>query len=130
MKNEDIDFLMFTVKQSENRIADVAVDLFVREYTIVYTDLYGQTIEPEKGGKLRRKKVAEFSKKLEELDIITMPRKENNTLPIHLKNATLMYVIKDVQYYTDGYSNQGLAKLHKEIEGLIGTTFGSYSFYE
>lgn len=129
MKNEDIDFLMFTVKQTEESIADVTVDLFVKEYSIVYTDLYGHTIQPEKGGKLRRKSIRQFQEKLAELDIVALPRKESNTLPTDLENATLMYLIKDIEYYTDGSEQQDLSQLHKAIEQLIGTTFGSYEFY-
>lgn len=129
MKNEEIDFIMFTVKQTADSIADVTVDLFVREYSIEYSDLYGQTIQPVTGGKLRRKRIEEFSDKLAEMDIVSLPLKEENTLPTDLKNATLMYVIKDVSYYTDGSAEQDLSKLHKEIEHLIGTTFGSYEFY-
>lgn len=129
LKNEDIDYILFTVKQTEESITDVAVDLFMREYTIVYTDLYGQTIQPEKGGKLRRKAVKEFTDTLVELDIVSLERKEKNTLPIHLENATLMYSIKDKTYYTDGDGEQDLSALHKAIEHLIGHTFGTYEFY-
>lgn len=129
LKNEDIDFLLFTVKQTEETIADVTVDLFMREYTIAYTDLYGHTVEPEKGGELRRKAVSEFLTTLDKLDVVSFKRNEKNTLPLHLKNATLMYIIKDEEYFTDGNEHQNLSKLHKEIEHLIGHTFGSYTFY-
>lgn len=129
LKNEDIDYILFTVKQTEESIADVAVDLFLREYTIVYTDLYGQTLQPEKGGKLRRKAVENFTDTLIDLDIVSLKRKEKNTLPIHLNNATLMYSIKDEAYFTDGDNAQDLSALHKAIEQLTGHTFGSYEFY-
>lgn len=129
MKNKEIDFLLFTVKQTEEIIVDVTVDLFMREYTIAYTNLYGHIVEPEKGGKLRRKAVNEFLNKLADLDIVSLQRNEKNTLPLHLKNATLMYLIKDEEYFTDGDSDADLSKLHKEIEYLIGDTFGSYEFY-
>lgn len=129
MENEKIDFLMFTAKQTEDSIIDVTVDLYAREYTIAHTDLYGQAIEAEAGGKLRRKAVESFSKKLVELDIVSLPLNEKNTLPLHLENATLMYVIDDVSYYTDGSKERDLSKLHKELEEIVGTTFGSYAFY-
>lgn len=85
MKNEEIDYLLFTVKQEKNVIADVTVDLLVREYSIIYTDLYGQTVEPEKGGMLRRKAVEDFKGKIAEMDIVSMPVNKKNTLPINLK---------------------------------------------
>lgn len=129
LKNEDIDFLLFTVKQTNKVIVDVTVDLFVREYSIAYTDLYGQTIQPETGGKLRRKAIESFANRLEELDIVSMERQKTNTRPNRLKDATLMYVIKDEQYFTDGSKHTNLSALHKAIEQLIGTTFGSYEFY-
>lgn len=91
--NKEIDFLMFTVKENEKSIADVTIDLTAREYKIEKTDLYGQTLEPEVGGKLRRKKVASFLEELNHIDVLAFPKKEKNTLPIHLKNATLMYMI-------------------------------------
>lgn len=129
MKNEDIDFIMFTVKQSKKSIYDVTIDLYAREYTIEHTDLYGQTIESEIVGKLRRKAVNQFSEKLSELDIVSLPTNEKNTLPLKLKNATLMYVIDDERYFTDGSQEQDLSELHKAIEQVVGTTFGSYEFY-
>lgn len=130
LKNEDIDFLMYTVKQTEDTIVDVTVDLFVREYKVEYTNLYGQTLQPEKTGKLRRKAIREFSERLEELDIVGMPHKETNTLPTKLKSAMFMYIIKDETYFTEGHKDKELAALHKAIEYLIGTTFGSYEFYK
>lgn len=130
MKNKEIDYLMFTVKQEKNIIADVIVDLFVREYSIIYTDLYGQTVEPEKGGKLRRKSIAAFAEKLDEIDLVSMPVNETNTLPINMDSAMVTYFIKDVGYNAEGHASENLSKLHKEIEGLIGMTFGSYEFYK
>lgn len=129
MKNEAIDFLLFTVKQTKDSVADVTIDLYAREYIIVITDLYGQTLEPEIGGRLRRKSVESFSEKLEDLDIVSWPRTEKGTLPIHLKAAKLMFVIDDEMYHTDGDGQKGLAILHKEMENLVNTTFGSYTFY-
>ncbi len=129
MKSETIDFLLFTVKQTKNSLVDVTVDLNAREYKIEKTDLYGQTLAPEMGGKLRRKKVADFYNRLTELNLDSFPLKQNNTLPIHLKSATLMYIIKDTTYYTDGNSQHRLSLLHKALEELVGTTFGSYAFY-
>ncbi len=129
MESEAIEFLLFTVKQTQKSIVDVTIDLKAREYKIETTDLYGQTLKPEEGGRLRRKKVAAFSETLAELDLISYPRKDKNTLPIHLDSATLMYVIDDKTYYTDGNPEYRLSRLHKEIEQLIGTTFGSYAFY-
>lgn len=129
MKNEAIEFLMFTVKQTEDSIYDVAVDLYAREYTIAHTDLYGQTIEPETGGKLRRKAVEAFTDTLSDIDIVSLPVNEKNTLPIDLRSATLMYVINDTNYYTNGSKERDLSALHKELEKLIGKTFGSYAFY-
>ena len=128
-KNKEIDFLLFTVKQTKDSIVDVTVDLEAREYTIETTDLYGQTLESEMGGKLRRKKATAFLETLEELNLVSFPLKDKNTLPIHLKNATLMYIINDNMYYTDGDDQHKLSLLHKEIEHLIGMTFGSYEFY-
>lgn len=129
MENEQIEFLMFTVKQTEESIIDVAVDLSAREYTIAHTDLYGQTIEVETGGKLRQQAVKQLSEKLSALDIVSLPLNEKNTLPIHLEDATLMYVIDAISYYTDGRKGQDLSDLHKALEQTVGTTFGSYDFY-
>lgn len=125
----DIDFLMFTVKENEKSIADVTLDLTAREYKIEKTDLYGQTLEPEVGGKLRRKKVASFLEELNHIDVLAFPKKEKNTLPIHLKNATLMYMIDGDTFYTDGDDQNSLSQIHKTIEQLINTTFGTYEFY-
>lgn len=121
---------MFTVKKTKNSIVDVIVDLLEREYTMVTTDLYGQTIEPEQGSKLRHRKINELSEKLEELDILSMPVNEKNTLPIHLKNATLTYIINEEAFNTDGHKHQNLSALHKAIEQVISKTFGSYNFYQ
>ena len=128
-ENKAIDFLMFTVKQNKDSIADVTIDLKAREYKIEKTDLYGQTIEPEVGGKLRRKKVGAFLDEIAQIGLLAFPQKEKNTLPIHLKNATLMYMIDGNTYYTDGDDQKNLSHLHKSIEQLTNTTFGSYEFY-
>lgn len=130
MKNEAIDYLLFTVKQEKKVIADVTVDLFVREYSIIYTDLYGQTVQPEKGGKLRRKAIKTFTDTLIEMDLVSMPINEKKTLPINMGSAMVTYFIKDVGYNTEGSATNNLSTLHKEIERLIGTTFGSYEFYK
>lgn len=127
--NKEIDFLMFTVKENEKSIADVTLDLTAREYKIEKTDLYGQTLEPEVGRKLRRKKVASFLEELNHIDVLAFPKKEKNTLPIHLKNATLMYMIDGDTFYTDGDDQNSLSQIHKTIEQLINTTFGTYEFY-
>ena len=127
--NKEIDFLMFTVKENEKSIADVTLDLTAREYKIEKTDLYGQTLEPEVGGKLRRKKVASFLEELNHIDVLAFPKKEKNTRPIHLKNATLMYMIDGDTFYTDGDDQNSLSQIHKTIEQLINTTFGTYEFY-
>lgn len=129
MKNEEIDYLLFTVKHEKDIIADVTVDLFMREYTIIYTDLYGQTVQPETGGKLRRKAVKSFSEKLEEIDLVSMPINDKKTLPINLDSAMVTYFIKDVGYNTEGSTTDNLTALHKAVEGLVGITFGSYKFY-
>lgn len=127
--NNAIDFLMFTVKENETSIADVIIDLKVREFKIEKTDLYGQMLEPEVGGKLRRKKVHEFLEQLHHINVLSFPRKDKNTLPIHLNNATLMYRVDGYTYYTDGDEQNNLTRVHKVIEQLINTTFGSYEFY-
>lgn len=129
MKNEEIDYLLFTVKQEKDTIADVSVDLFMREYSIIYTDLYGQTVQTEKGGKLRRKAINNFYEQLAELDLVSMPVNEKNTLPINLQSAMVTYFIKDVGYNTEGHPTSDISMLHKAIEALISTTFGSYNFY-
>lgn len=128
-ENNAIDFLMFTVKENKDSIADVTIDLKAREYKIEKTDLYGQTLEPEVGGKLRRKKVDTFIEALTQKNLIDFPLKEKNTLPINLKNATLMYLVDGKTYYTDGDEENRLSQVHKMIEQLINTTFGSYEFY-
>lgn len=130
MKNtRDIDFLMFTVKENEKSIADVMIDLKAREYKIEKTDLYGQILEPEIGGKLRRTKIADFLSELTKMNVCNFPLKEKNTLPIHLKSATLMYRVENKMYFTDGDNQKNLAQVHKAIEHLLNTTFGAYKFY-
>lgn len=129
MTNEKIEFLMFTVKETAHSIIDVTVDLQAREYTIAHTDLYGQTLSKEIGGKLRGKTVKQLSEKLSEIDVVSLPLNEKNTLPIHLEDATVMYVIDEETYYTDGDDQKSLSEVHKALEQAIGTTFGSYDFY-
>lgn len=129
MNNELIEFLTFTVKQTEESIVDVTVDSVEREYLIEQTDLYGQLLAPVVGGRLRRSRVEQFQEKLNNLSITSWPTNENDTLPIHLKNASLIYIINDQTFFTTGKNIEGLVELHKIIEELVGTTFGSYEFY-
>ena len=79
---------------------------------------------------LRRKAVEYFKEKIVEMDIVSMPVNEKNTLPINLDSAMVTYFIKDVGYNTEGHKTSNLSGLHKEIEALIGATFGSYNFYD
>lgn len=129
MTNDTIEFLMFTVKETEDSIVDVTVDLQAREYTIVHTDLYGQALSKEVGGKLRGKTVKQLSEILSEIDVVSLPLNEKNTLPIHLEDATLMYVIDEETYYTDGDDVKSLSEVHQALEQAVGTTFGTYDFY-
>lgn len=130
LKNGNIDFVLFTVKQTDETIVDVTVDLFVREFKIEYTNLYGQTVQREQVGKLRRKGIKDFKQRLEELDVVSMARKETNTLPTKLASSMVMYIIKDETYFTEGDSDADLAAIHKAVEYLVGTTFGSYEYYK
>lgn len=130
MENREIDYVMFTVKQEKNKIADVIVDLYDREYSITYTDLYGHVMEPERGGRLSRHSVETFLEKLEEIDLVSMPVNETGTLPINMKDAMTTYFLHKESYNTEGPKSGNLSALHKAIENLIGTTFGSYNFYK
>lgn len=129
MRNEEIEFLLFTVKQTKDSIYDVGIDLEQREYRIESTDLYGQLAGPKLEGKLRRSKVQQFREGLDELAFNSWPKNEKDTLPIHLKSASVLYSVNGERYFTTGNDNGDLSKLHKQIEQLIGTTFGSYDFY-
>lgn len=129
MKNKEIDYIMFTVKQEKKKIADVIVDLYDREYSITYTDLYGHVMEPERGGRLPRKAVETFLNKLEEIDLVSMPVNKTNTLPINMKDAMITYFLHKESYNTEGPKTGNLSSLHKALEELIGVTFGSYDFY-
>lgn len=129
MATGEIEFILFTVKQTDESIYDVGVDLEAREFRIEETDLYGHILGEKIEGKLRRKKVKQFEEELQALDFASWPKNEEDTLPIHLKNASVLYGMGDEQYFTTGNSTEDLSKLHKLIETLIGTTFGSYEFY-
>lgn len=129
MKYEDIQFILFTVKQTKKSIYDVGIDLKEREFRIETTDLYGHIQGPQKDGKLRRSSVEQFLTSLNDLDFLSWPQQEQGILPKNLKNATVMFNANGEMYYTVGRDTKDLAKLHKAIEQLIGTTFGTYEFY-
>jgi hypothetical protein len=129
MNVKEIEYLLFTVKQSKKSIYDVGVDLKEREFRIETTDLYGHVQGPQVDGKLRRSSVEKFLTSLNDLDFLSWPQLEQGILPLDLKSATVMYNIEGKLYYTTGNNTKDLAKLHKAIEQLIGTTFGSYEYY-
>ncbi|HLR91673.1 MAG TPA: hypothetical protein VK048_01270 [Atopostipes sp.] len=129
MKYEDIQFLLFTVKQTNKSIYDVGIDLKEREYRIETTDLYGHIQGPPIEGKLRRSSIERFLTSLNDLNFLSWPRRERGILPKNLKNATVMFNINGEMFYTVGKDTNDLAKLHKAIEQLMGTTFGTYEFY-
>ena len=129
MKEDAIEYLLFTVKQTEDSIVDVGIDLEQREYRIETTDLYGQLLESETQGKLRKSKVRQFQEDLKKMDFNIWPQNEKDTLPLHLKNASILYNVGGEQRFTTGHNEKDLIKIHKRLEKLVGTTFGSYDFY-
>lgn len=129
MTYNNIEYILFTVKQSKKSIYDVGIDLKRREFRIETTDLYGHIQGPQIDGKFRRNSTEEFLSSLNDLDFLSWPQLQQGILPINLKNATVMYNISGKIYYTTGKNTQDLANLHKIIEHLIGTTFGSYEYY-
>lgn len=130
MNEHSIDSILFTVKQTRKTIYDVGIDLKEREFRIEITDLYGHTHGPAIDGKLRRSSVEKFLSSLNEADFISWKKLEQGILPLKLKSATVMYYIDEKVYYTKGNTDADLAFLHKAIEQLIGTTFGTYEFYK
>ena len=129
MYYEDIEYLLFTVKQNKNSSYDVGIDLKEREFRIETTDLYGHIQGTQIDGKLRRSSVKRFLSMLDELEFLSWPQRSQGILPLDLKNATVMYNIDGKMKYTTGNSTKDLAKLHKAIEQLVGTTFGTYKYY-
>jgi hypothetical protein len=129
MKSEEIAFLLFTVKQTEESIYDVGVDLEQREYRIERTDLYGHMEGERLEGKLRKSKVKQFQEDVEDLGLMAWPENETHTLPIHLESASVVYSVEDERHFTTGNHDEDLSGLHRLIEQLVGTTFGSYEFY-
>jgi len=129
MYYEGIEYLLFTVKQNKNSIYDVGIDLKEREFRIETTDLYGHIQGTQIDGKLRRSSVKRFLSMLDELEFLSWPQRSQGILPLDLKNATVMYNIDGKMKYTTGNSTKDLAKLHKAIEQLVGTTFGTYKYY-
>ena len=129
MYYEDTEYLLFTVKQNKNSIYDVGIDLKEREFRIETTDLYGHIQGTQIDWKLRRSSVKRFLSMLDELEFLSWPQRSQGILPLDLKNATVMYNIDGKMKYTTGNSTKDLAKLHKAIEQLVGTTFGTYKYY-
>jgi len=129
VNNEAIEFIVFSVLQTKDSLNDVHIDLKEREFSIEKTDLYGKLMGERQQGKLRRSKVKQFKEELADIDVISWERNEEDTLPINLKDASLIYIIEDTEYYTTGDTNEGMPQLHNKIENLVGTTFGSYEFY-
>lgn len=129
MHYEDIEYLLYTVKQTKKTIYDVGIDLKEREFRIEITDLYGHLQGLEVDGKIRRSSVKRFLSSLNDLDFLAWPQLEQGILPLDLKSATVMYNIGGTMQYTTGNNTKDLAKLHKVIEQLIGTTFGTYEYY-
>lgn len=130
MDYEDIEYLLFTVKQTKESIYDVGIDLKEREFRIEITDLYGHIQGPQVDGKLRRSSVKKFLSLLNDLHFLSWPKLEQGILPLDLKSATVMYNINGKMQYTTGKDTKDLAKLHKAIEQLVSTTFGTYEYYE
>ena len=52
MNYEDIEYILFTVKQSRESIYDLGIDLKEREFRIETTDLYGHITGPQINGNL------------------------------------------------------------------------------
>lgn len=130
MNEPSIESMLFTVKQTKKTIYDVGIDLKEREYRIEITDRYGHTQGPTTDGQLRRSSVNKFLSSLNDQDFHSWKKLEQGILPLNLKSATVMYSVDGEMYYTQGNSDDDLAFLHKTIEQLIGTTFGTYEFYK
>lgn len=129
MNYENLEYLLFTVKQTKKSIYDVGIDMTNREFRIEMTDLYGHVEGSPIEGVLRKSSIHKFLSHLEEMSFLSWKQRDKGVLPIDLGSATVMYNLSGEIYYTVGNKESDLRTLHQEIEKLLGTTFGSYEFY-
>ncbi len=130
MEEATIDFLLFSVKKDKVSMADVGIDLQKREFRIETVDLYGHLISNDREGKLRKNKVKLLKEMFSQIQLLNWPKLKQPILPIHLKDAMLLYSIDGDLNHTIGKSVEDRKSIHKALEITLGTTFGSYEFYQ
>lgn len=134
---ENIDFILFKDYYIEGKSVDVAVSLREQDYMIEYIGADNRVEDTVDFTPIRKSKVKKFREFLKEIKLL-----EWSTIKFGDKDhydAPLMFSwgydeeeetgIDEAVTYEVAPSGT-MRRIHKELENLIGTTFGSYRFYD
>ncbi|MGQ7374426.1 hypothetical protein ACTGW9_09935 [Streptococcus suis] len=134
---ENIDLIIFRADYIEGRSVEVAVSLNEHDYMIHHLNKAGVVENKTDYTPIRFSKAKKFREFLKEIKLLEWPTLKLGDKGYHDAPLTFSYgydeeegVGIDEAVPFDAVPLETMRRVHKELENLIGTTFGSYRFYE
>ncbi|BCP57366.1 hypothetical protein SUT007_08240 [Streptococcus parasuis] len=134
---ENIDFILFKAYYIEGKSVDVAVSLREQDYMIEYIGADNRVEDTVDFTPIRKSKAKKFREFLKEIKLLDWPTIKIGNEGYY--DALLIFSCGYDEEAEEGIDeaiprnaipSETMRRVHKEIEQLIGTTFGSYRFYD
>lgn len=134
---ENVDFILFKAYYIEGKSVDVAVSLREQDYMIEYIGADNRVEDTVDFTPIRKSKVKKFREFLKEIKLLEWPTIKIGDNGYY--DAPLIFSYGYDEETEEGIDeaiprnavpSETMRRVHKEIEQLIGTTFGSYRFYD
>ncbi|HFI0467265.1 TPA: hypothetical protein ACGOYW_000653 [Streptococcus suis] len=134
---ENIDLIIFRADYIEGRSVEVAVSLNEHDYMIHHLNKAGVVENKTDYIPIRLSKAKKFREFLKEIKLLEWPTLKLGDKGYYDAPLTFSYgydeeegVGIDEAVPFDAVPLETMRRIHKELENLIGTTFGSYRFYD
>ena len=134
---ENLDLIIFRADYIEGRSVEVAVSLHDYYYLIQHVDKEGKVENELDHIPIRISKAKKFREFLKEMKLLEWPTLKLGDKGYHDAPLVFSYGYDeeaeegiDEAVPRDAVPSETMRRIHKELENLIGTTFGSYRFYD
>lgn len=134
---ENLDLIIFKADYIEGKSVEVVVSLNDYYYLIQHVDKEGLVENELEYTPIRISKAKKFREFLKEIKLLEWPTLKLGDKRYHDAPLTFSYgydeeeeVGIDEAVPFGAVPSETMRRVHKELENLIGTTFGSYRFYD